>query len=626
MKKLFIFILSLNVYFASADNILTPYGYIDINDAHVGDTVIGFDLLTGNTEYNVIEEIEPLDKEWFNNIGDSSFTWYLVNGSYKMFKYQSVFNHAGICIHAFELQIGDTIYDYLGGEIIVENIEETIPDSIWYRLIISGNHSFISGNILYHNASRFWVTGGVDNNWGTTGNWSAISGGGGGSSVPTSADDVTFDKNGNSNCTLNTSARSAKTLTVVTGGSGVGYTSTITFTQSLTVSGSITLGSNMGFSGSSALTINATGTLTSNGKIISVPFTITGAITITLADNAITSSTLTINGASTINGNTLNIGADLATGSANNISGTTNFKFTGTGNWNSATTGIIFNPIEFAMGSGTLTLGSAKWSGTGTITYTSGTISGSGSLTIGGAGTLSLTGATIPNVIISVAGTVTNSGNFTVSTLLTLANASVALVLNGSTITCASLTTNPAGSGTVTGTTEIIVNGASGILTYSGSGTNQYRLNTTINSSGSVSISGTFKYGSGTFKLQSNMSGTGILAINSSCNIDGNGYTLPKLNMATAGVTLTLNSNLALSSDFTSTTATAASPVSIVSNSGGTQRKLTLSQGATQDIGFTNATDINSADGQTIWDWKGTLSNTTNWNLLTVNRTMGYTF
>ena len=111
-------------------------------------------------------------------------------------------------------------------------------------------------------AARFWVNGGVDNNWSTIGNWSLTSGGAGGQAVPTTSDDVTLDGNGNVDCTLNSSSRVCKTLTVT-----AGYTATMTFTNQLTVSGSTTLGANMIIAGAAKLIINTTGTLTSNGKI-----------------------------------------------------------------------------------------------------------------------------------------------------------------------------------------------------------------------------------------------------------------------------------------------------------------------------------------------------------------------
>jgi len=46
---------------------------------------------------------------------------------------------------------------------------------------------------------------------------------------------------------------------------------------------------------------------------------------------------------------------------------------------------------------------------------------------------------------------------------------------------------------------------------------------------------------------------------------------------------------------------------------------LTLNRGATHDLSFVNATDIDSSAGTTIYTYKGTLSNATNWNVLSTN-------
>lgn len=52
-------------------------------------------------------------------------------------------------------------------------------------------------------ADRYWISAAASN-WNNTANWSNISGGSGGYSVPSLNDLVTFDSNGNGNCTLDT--------------------------------------------------------------------------------------------------------------------------------------------------------------------------------------------------------------------------------------------------------------------------------------------------------------------------------------------------------------------------------------------------------------------------------------
>ena len=51
-----------------------------------------------------------------------------------------------------------------------------------------------------------------------------------------------------------------------------------------------------------------------------------------------------------------------------------------------------------------------------------------------------------------------------------------------------------------------------------------------------------------------------------------------------------------------------------------------LQSGASQNISFISATDINSSGGQSLWDYKGTLLRTVNWNLLTAPATISYAF
>ena len=70
-------------------------------------------------------------------------------------------------------------------------------------------------------------------------------------------------------------------------------------------------------------------------------------------------------------------------------------------------------------------------------------------------------------------------------------------------------------------------------------------------------------------------------------------------------------------------TGTAALPITFISSTGGSQAILTLQNNgtATHDVGFVTATDIDSSAGQTIWNYKGTLSNASNWKPLSYSTT-----
>lgn len=92
-------------------------------------------------------------------------------------------------------------------------------------------------------ASRYWIAS-TASTWNSTANWSATSGGSGGSSVPTGTDDVTFDGNGTGNCTCDV-AITTDALTVLSG-----YFGTIDLADSSyahTINGDVVLDGTGGF-------------------------------------------------------------------------------------------------------------------------------------------------------------------------------------------------------------------------------------------------------------------------------------------------------------------------------------------------------------------------------------------
>jgi hypothetical protein len=110
-------------------------------------------------------------------------------------------------------------------------------------------------------ALRYWV-GGTDtwNNVAGT-KWSATSGGAGGASAPTAADDVFFD--GNSGTGTVTTASTAICLTA----NFTGFTGTFNAATNWTISTSLTLGASMTVSGTGNISKTGNGgTWTSNGK------------------------------------------------------------------------------------------------------------------------------------------------------------------------------------------------------------------------------------------------------------------------------------------------------------------------------------------------------------------------
>ena len=138
-------------------------------------------------------------------------------------------------------------------------------------------------------ANRYWVggTGAWDGTAGTK--WSDTSGGTGGASVPTSADDVFFDSaSGASVVTVSAGNTGAKTITCT------GFTGTITGSTGITVAGSVTLAASMTFTPTATWTISGTGTITSAGKTFNEVRIDGAGITVSLGDNLLITNALTV--------------------------------------------------------------------------------------------------------------------------------------------------------------------------------------------------------------------------------------------------------------------------------------------------------------------------------------------
>jgi hypothetical protein len=127
-------------------------------------------------------------------------------------------------------------------------------------------------------ANRYWVGGSA--NWDGVAllKWSATSGGLGGASVPTSADDVFFDNLSTGTCTIVFGNTGAKSINCT------GFTGTITGTGNFNIAGSVTLVSGMTYSHTATMSFGGTGTLTTAGKTFSGVTVFGSGITLTLGD------------------------------------------------------------------------------------------------------------------------------------------------------------------------------------------------------------------------------------------------------------------------------------------------------------------------------------------------------
>lgn len=371
-------------------------------------------------------------------------------------------------------------------------------------------------------AERHFINGGVDSNWGTSGNWSATEGGGGGAGVPTSSEDVYFDA-GSPSCTINTEYRSCKTF------NAGAYTGTLTFTNGLEVYGNCTLGSGMGIAGSQYLLLRESGAFTTNGKTISgitlwfgIDKTITladtltcgamnlnyiggttfsGAYTIncstislangtlTLSGNIVCSGTLTLSSASPVilNGASYSLSAAGINTGSSSISGTAKITLTG-GTWSGAST--ISNNLDIA---GNVTFSGTIYYGTGTMTYVSGTPTlGTSILTIVASCSLDVADITwykitfstatqtctlLDNLtcsnLMAISASVTFSGEYDISanTLTTSSSPTITIV---KAITVTGILTLGSGTNTLNGAYNLIVGGLT--MTGAAAGTSKIRM------------------------------------------------------------------------------------------------------------------------------------------------------
>lgn len=419
------------------------------------------------------------------------------------------------------------------------------------------------------------------------------------------------------------------------------YTNTFTISsgQQLAVSGTFKFVAGMSVAGTGTLRFNATATITSAG------LTWTGNLhfgglsqTYTLGDNWSISGTLSavgttgvdIVGAFTLTvANGYSIGGGLP---ALRLGSTTTLKITG-GTINTSSNIIQGNTISTTAildlaGNVTVTTLAVRYL---TLTNSTGTITATTlSLGVGGLQAPSVV-LNVPNINwanITTSNTTQNCAitlsadlyttNFTFTSLtsatMTFSGAFNINVKGNLSIGAASSTA------IVTGAT-FIMNGTTGTQTITTVSTSQLRSNLTINSTAtSVTFSGTVYYNTGTLTYTAGTVTTtnSTLNIGTSTTLNVTGITWNNITVVAGTLTLTSGSILTLSGILTSI-GTAASNITIKSSSAGNAAMLTLLNNgvATQSIAHITATDINSSNGQTIWNYKGTLSNTQNWKLLT---------
>lgn len=214
--------------------------YLPIRKLKPGETVTGLDEVTGKYIKNTITTIEKI------KVRNDDF--YIINDRHWFYKNQSLYVN-GRVDHAFNIKIGDKLTGFFGKEIEVVSIQKINQTGYFNRFTIDGNHTYFVDGVLLHNASRYWV-GGTASWDGTAGTkWAATSGGAGGSSIPTSSDDVFLDGSSGSG-----------TVTIATGNTNCLSLDCTGFTGTLAGSAAISIFGNCKFV--SGMTLSYTGTFT----------------------------------------------------------------------------------------------------------------------------------------------------------------------------------------------------------------------------------------------------------------------------------------------------------------------------------------------------------------------------
>ena len=273
-------------------------------------------------------------------------------------------------------------------------------------------------------ADRYWVGGAGTWNTINTTNWSATSGGAGGASVPTTADDVFFDAASGTGTIIISVNNGAKSLNCT------GYAGSVNHQQSLSLAGSLTLSAGMTYiTLTGVFVFTATGTIISAGKtlrngtvnapggvvtlgdaLISSNGTSGGAFTVTAGTFSTAGYSVTIDSLSSNNSNvrTIDFGASTVSIGGGTSSGVTSLDLT-------TTTNLTFNAgtsqITFGASTTSIVIG-------GGVTFNNVILTSPSTASISGANTFNNFTITKPSFL----GTVSFAGNQSINGTLTLPN------------------------------------------------------------------------------------------------------------------------------------------------------------------------------------------------------------
>jgi len=153
-----------------------------------------------------------------------------------------------------------------------------------------------------------------------------------------------------------------------------------------------------------------------------------------------------------------------------------------------------------------------------------------------------------------------------------------------------------------------------------GAATNTILSLTTTGYTGNLIVNALLTVGGNvTLASTNNISGTSFIVISANSILNPGGSTIGcGLRFSTINTTIQLAGTLILSSAF-SALGTPAGFINLVSSSPGTPRAFNLlNNGLTsQYIDYLNVTDIDSSQGCTLWTYKGTVTASSNWYVMT---------
>lgn len=490
-------------------------------------------------------------------------------------------------------------------------------------------------------------------NWNATGTWV-------GGVIPGAADDVIATATSGPLTVTNSPSVISLNFT--------NYTNTFSVNSgvSLTLTGGITMVAGMSVSPSSTGTLIFTSsqTITSGGQVWpgNLVFSLTNSRIYTLGDNWV------------VNGNfsTGYVGPFTATFASNQMSIKGNFTIgsnaSATNSAMSGSTVIVLSTETSQTVTSNITIQAVRMqcplainaTGTvifstptaairlGNVTYTAGDVVSVGATLQSFGGfvfTTSLMTWDCNWFFQSTAATFTFGSDFNIggSGSLELNGLSGAFILNGNSINLYGdfFMTYTGFGGNITGTTIVNFLGDCTISQQSGM---QLRLPIVINSSGTVTFSTSFTHGNTLTYTAGGFSMSTALEwgvnISTTYTFNSPGFSFPNfvtllthtfagshgcnfysysISTTAAGIQQIFQSaNTYNITNSLNLLGTAANTLTFRSSSSGSRAIVTLYYGASMDVGHVTATDIDSSGGQTVWNYKGTISNTLNWQALPI--------